>query len=277
MRPSRSFLGRILTTAALSFLVLAAGYADSPLDKADGPKCPGGDWGYAESDGPEKWVGLSPCNCQCGNGGEQSPIDIVRPQRAALPPIRPSYGVVQALPVENNGHDIEATIPSNEPADKVTLRIGNVAFRLGRFHFHTRSEHMVAGKDAPIEMHLVNATPGGRTAVIGVFIQPGPANPELTKIWNQLPERKGDEITVTDFNLAALLPKSRASYRYAGSLTTPACGQGLQWIVMVNPITMTSDQIGKLQKIFLGNEEFPKGNRRPVQPLNGRTVLTDVR
>lgn len=276
MRPSRSFLSRVLTAAALPFVVLAAGYAVSPLEK-DGPSCPGGAWGYAKDNGPEKWVGLSPCNCQCGSGGEQSPIDIVRHQRAALPPLRPSYGVVQALPVENNGHEIRATIPSTEPAAKVTLRIGNVAFRLDQFHFHTPSEHRVAGKEAPIEMHLVHATPGGRIAVIGVFIQQGKANPELTKIWNQLPERKGDKITVTQFNLAALLPKSLASYRYAGSLTTPSCGQGVQWNVLAGPITMTPEQIGKLRKIFFGNEEFPNGNRRPVQPLEGRTVLTDMR
>lgn len=277
MRPSRSFLSRILTAAALPFLVLAAGYAVSPLEKEGGPKCPGGAWGYAADDGPEKWVGLSPCNCQCGNGGEQSPIDIVRPQRAALPPLRPFYGVIPALPVENNGHEIRATIPSGEPAGKVTLRIGDVAFRLDQFHFHTPSEHRVGGKEAPIEMHLVQATPGGRIAVIGVFIQPGKANPELTKIWDQLPERKGDKITVTDFNLAALLPKSLASYRYAGSLTTPTCGQGVQWNVLASPITMTPEQIKKLQKVFFGNEEFPNGNRRPVQPLNGRVVWTDAR
>ncbi len=271
MRPPRSFLSRILLIAALPFLVLAAGHAVSPLEKESGPGCPGGNWGYTEENGPGKWVGLSPCNCQCGDGGEQSPIDIVHPESAKLPPLRPSYGVLPTLPVENNGHEIKATLPSGEPANKGTLRIGNVDFRLDQFHFHTRSEHKVAGKDAPIEMHLVHAT-GGRIAVIGVFIQPGPANSELTKIWNQLPERRGDKITVASFNLAALLPKNLSSYRYAGSLTTPTCGQGVQWNVLANPITMTQAQIEKLQKIFLGNAEFPKGNRRPVQPLNGRTV-----
>lgn len=273
MRPSRSFLSRILAAAVLPFLVLAAGYAVSPVEKEDGAQCPGGPWGYAEENGPEKWVGLSPCNCQCGDGGEQSPINIDHPESAALPSLVPLYGDIPVLPVENNGHEIRATISSGEPAPKLTLRIGKMAFRLVQFHFHTPSEHTVAGKAAPIEMHLVHASPGGRIAVIGVFIQKGQANPELTKIWNQLPERKGDKITVASFNLAALLPKNLSSYRYAGSLTTPTCGQGVQWNVLAHPITMTQEQIEKLQKIFLGNKEFPNGNRRPVQPLNGRTVL----
>jgi carbonic anhydrase len=46
----------------------------------------------------------------------------------------------------------------------------------------------------------------------------------------------------------------------------------VQWNILASPITMTPEQIKKLQKIFFGNKEFPNGNRRPVQPLNGRTV-----
>src|SRR5689334_13593684 len=128
MRPSKSFLIRTLASAAL--LVLANGYTAFPTEKEGGPDCPGGDWGYAEDNGPDHWAELSPCNCQCGNGGEQSPIDIVRTQRMALPPLRPSYRVVQELPVVHNGHEIRATIPSSAPAEDVTLRIGDVDFRL---------------------------------------------------------------------------------------------------------------------------------------------------
>ena len=276
MRPSRLFLSRILAAAALPFLVLAAVYAVSPTEKA-GPSCPGGDWGYAENNGPAKWVGLSPCNCQCGNGGEQSPIDIVNPQRAALPPIVPSYGVVE-LEVKHTGHEIKARVLSGLPAQR-SIRIGTVSFELSEFHFHTPREHLVAGQDPPhtIEMHMVHSTPGGRIAVLGIFINQGGANPQLTKIWDRLPVRPGDKITVTNFDLAALLPRNLASYRYAGSLTTPTCGQGVQWNVLANPITITPDQVKKLQDLFYRNAQFPNGNRRrPLQALNGRTVFTDV-
>ena len=270
MKPSRLFLRAVLIAAVLPFLVLAATHAAPP-----GP-CPTGHWGYSKSNGPEKWPQLSPCNCQCADGGEQSPIDIVHPEHAILPPLAPSYGTIQDLLVENNGHEVRATISPKEPADRVTLRIGDVEFRLVQFHFHTPSEHRVAGQEAPIEMHLVHKTPGGRLAVVGVFIQPGEANPELTKIWERLPKRSGQTARIASFDLAGLLPASLASYRYAGSLTTPACGQGVQWNVLAGPITLTSEQIQKLRNIFYGNREFPNGNRRPVQPLNGRTVLTDV-
>jgi carbonic anhydrase len=272
MKPSRSFLRSVLMAAVLPLLFLAAAYAAPPQPGG----CPTGNWGYHKPIGPENWSRLSPCNCQCADGGEQSPIDIVNPEHASLPPLMPSYGVVHDLLVENNGHEVRATIPSGEPADHVTLRIGTVEFRLVQFHFHTPSEHKVAGQEAPIEMHLVHKTPGGRLAVVGVFIQPGEGNPELTKIWDRLPARKGQAVRIASFDLAGLLPPSLASYRYAGSLTTPACGQGVQWNVLAGPITLTSEQIRKLQAIFYGNKDFPNGNRRPVQPLNGRTVVTDV-
>jgi len=38
---------------------------------------------------------------------------------------------------------------------------------------------------------------------------------------------------------------------------------------------MSAEQIQDFAKIFSG-EEFPHGNRRPVQPRNGRMLLTDL-
>jgi len=47
---------------------------------------------------------------------------------------------------------------------------------------------------------------------------------------------------------------------------------------MAESIEMSRQQINfnNFRAIFSG-EEFPHGNRRPVQPLNGRTVLTDLK
>jgi carbonic anhydrase len=49
----------------------------------------------------------------------------------------------------------------------------------------------------------------------------------------------------------------------------------VQWNVLASSITLSSWQIEDLRKIFSG-KLFPDGNRRPVQPLNGRVVVTDV-
>jgi carbonic anhydrase len=66
----------------------------------------------------------------------------------------------------------------------------------------------------------------------------------------------------------ALLPANRTSYRYDGSLTTPPCSEGVKWIVMATPIQLDAAQVGTFRQII-------SGNNRPVQPLNGRPVMTD--
>ena len=228
-------------------------------------------WGYED---PARWPSLSPCYAPC-DGGEQSPIDIERPETRDLPPLEFSYGVLHELAVENNGHTVEAKVSAQDAADKVTLRLQGSDYRLLQFHFHAPSEHRVAGEEVPIELHLVHSGPGGRLAVVGVFIREGAPNAELSKIWSHLPKRPGQETEVHDFDLRGLLPKSLASYRYAGSLTTPACGQGVQWIVLARPLTLAAAQIDDFQRIYSG-KLFPDGNRRPLQPLNGRLVATDA-
>jgi carbonic anhydrase len=252
--------------SVVAFTACAAGLAEKPA--AD---CCRVHWGYED---PARWPSLSPCYAPC-NGGEQSPIDIENPETRNLPPLEFSYGTLHEIPVENNGHTIEAKVSAEDPADKVTLRIQGVDYRLLQFHFHTPSEHKMSGEEAPIELHLVHSGPGGRLAVVGIFIREGEPNAELSKIWSDLPKKPGDETEVHDLDLRGLLPASLASYRYSGSLTTPACGQGVQWNVLARPITLSADQIEEFRKIYSG-KLFPDGNRRPVQALNGRVVVTDV-
>jgi carbonic anhydrase len=247
-------------------VALAACAAAGPAKKppADCCKVP---WGYEV---PEGWATLSPCYAPC-NDGEQSPIDIVNPAARSLPPLELSYGTLPELPVKNDdGHTVKAYVSSKEPADRVTLRIDGIDYRLDEFHFHIRSEHKVSGEDEPMELHMVHKSPEGRAAVIGIFIREGDPNPELSKIWADLPKEPGDKTVVKDFDLRGVLPPSLASYRYAGSLTTPACGQGVQWNVLTSSITLSAEQIEEFGKLF------PGGNRRPVQKLNGRVVVTDV-
>jgi len=264
----------LLTLALLAAACVTPGPAPQPVP-ADCCKVP---WGYVPRtcsrepcDNPENWASLSPCYAECATGGEQSPIDIVNPQRQTLPAVDfSSYGKISGLKSRNDGHKIIVDIPESVPENQRSVRLGGVTYVLQQFHFHTPSEHKIRGNERPIEIHFVNATSGGRALAIGVFVNRGTSNTELAKIWKNLPGDVDGEL-----DLARLLPPGRTSFRYAGSLTNPPCGQGYQWIVYHDAIDLNQDDIQKLRDMFSG-PSFPDGNRRQVRPLNGRVVVTDV-
>ena len=64
-----------------------------------------------------------------------------------------------------------------------------------------------------------------------------------------------------------LLPRNLRYYRFAGSLTTPPCTEGVSWLVL-----KSYDHIDQAQA-----EKFTHAigshNSRSVQPLNARVVI----
>jgi carbonic anhydrase len=117
-----------------------------------------------------------------------------------------------------------------------------------------------------MEMPLVHKSADGRLAVVGVLIAQGAENAALAPLFRALPVKAGDE---TDLNvaldLAQVLPREHGAFRYPGSLTTPPCSEGVEWVVLERPITLSREQIAAFTAI-IGDDH------RPVQPLNGRTV-----
>jgi carbonic anhydrase len=62
-----------------------------------------------------------------------------------------------------------------------------------------------------------------------------------------------------------LMPADSGYYTYDGSLTTPPCSEGVRWIVLKNPITVSQAQVEQHRALF-------GDTARPVQLLQGRTV-----
>ena len=60
-------------------------------------------------------------------------------------------------------------------------------------------------------------------------------------------------------------------YSYPGSLTRPPCIQGVTFHVFEQPVLISSRQLAALSKAF------PRGNNRPVQPLDDRVVYRATR
>ena len=166
----------------------------------------------------------------------------------------------------NNGHTIQINYPAAD-----TLTLGPASYQLVQYHFHSPSEHTVDGKHFPMEMHMVHKSAGGELAVVGVLIAEGAHNAAFAPVWANLPAQKGVETHFPSVNVDvdALLPTARTSFRYDGSLTTPPCSEGVRWIIMTTPIQLSREQVGAFTRLI-------KDNNRPVQRLNGRSVVTDA-
>ncbi len=230
-------------------------------------------WSYEDKTGPANWGSISPKWSACSQGKSQSPIDIGKTTKADFPEMKANFKPAQLKIIHhthmadaiNNGHTVQVNYTEGD-----TLTIGDEQFQLLQYHFHSPSEHTVGGKHYPMEMHMVHKSAGGKLAVVGVFIEKGKHNAAFDPIWSNLPKSKGVENhfqkVLVDVN--ALLPASKTTYRYDGSLTTPPCSEDVKWIIMTTPIQLSAKQVTAFQNIT-------NGNNRPVQPLNGRSIVTD--
>ena len=215
-------------------------------------------WSYEGDTGPDQWADLSPCFAACA-GRSQSPIDLTGAAASVLDRLEPGYQTATGT-AENTGHSIQVDLQGG------TLAIGGDRYDLLQFHFHTPSEHVIDGRAAEAEIHLVHADADGQIAVLGVFVERGPANDFMTTLAPFLPGQDRADTPVA-LRLTDLLPDTLAYFTYDGSLTTPPCSESLPWIVLKTPVTFSQEQLALLKSYF------PGGNARPVQPQASRTFF----
>jgi len=220
-------------------------------------------WGYTGHNGPENWGSLSPNYQMCNIGKNQSPINITTSVDANLPPIGFNYKTPPSE-IINNGKTIQVNV---EPGSSIV--VDGVTYALKQYHFHTPSENHIAGKDFPLEAHFVHADANGNLAVVAVMFEEGKANAQLAKIWEKMP-MKADENNALKGevkNIRSFLPQKQDYYRFNGSLTTPPCSEGVKWMVMKEPLTVSKQQVKKFSQAVNGT------NNRPIQPQNARMVI----
>ena len=219
-------------------------------------------WSYEGATGPANWGTLSPAYAACADGSKQSPIDVSKTTARGLRNIAFRYRTSSHVKVVNNGHTVEWEFPEGS----ASIRIGTVVYPLIQMHFHTPSEHRVGGRSFPLELHIVHKT-ATAAAVVGFLVKRGARNATWAPLIAALP--KSGEKELEGVNLRKLLPADPRTFRYTGSLTTPPCSEGIHWNLMRTPIEMSTAQIAKFRAIY-------NGNRRPLQPLNGRTITADT-
>jgi carbonic anhydrase len=220
-------------------------------------------WDYEGHGGADKWGELAESYRACALGTEQSPIDLTDSIKATFDPLKIDWKP-QAFKIVNNGHTIQANV-----APGSTLAIGKVTYGLVQFHFHAPSEHALNGRRFAMEVHFVNAAPGGRLAVVGVLMQPGRRNAAFAAIMQAAPRSEGEKTLDQLVDPRQLLPASKVLFRYEGSLTTPPCSEVVDWNVFEQPIEVADADIKSFQSIF-------PMNARPLQPRNRRFLLRGV-
>jgi carbonic anhydrase len=199
-------------------------------------------WDYKH---PNDWGNESEV---CGKGLKQSPIELIPSEFDRVPKVYFNYLPTNFLKINDHGNF------KFFPQESNTIEFEGTEYNLAEFHFHVPAEHKVRGKTYPMEVHFVNKSKDGKAVAIGVFFELGKTNKNIKKLLQTLRQ-----------NPYNLIPSDKFSYRYEGSLTTPPCSEGLNWVVYKTPITISREQLKKFR--------FRDGpTNRAIHPRNGRKV-----
>ena len=218
-------------------------------------------WAYEGAAGPQAWGALRPEFSLCAKGRRQSPIDIQGGLAVDLEPVQFDYRASR-FAVVDNGHTVQV-----KPAPGSAIELGGRRFELQQFHFHRPAEERIDGRSFEMSLHLVHKDAQGRLAVVALLLDRGPPQPVVQQVWNNLPLELHQEAEArAALDLDALLPADRRYYTYMGSLTTPPCSEGVQWVVMRQPVTLAPEQIDLFARIY-------PMNARPVQAAAGRRIM----
>jgi carbonic anhydrase len=228
------------------------------------------EFAYTGDNGPGFWGAMSGWEACAGTSRtqRQSPIDIDHLIfDRHLGPLQLRLHETP-LALINNGHTIEEEY---EPGSSLILN--GVAYGLSQFHFHTLSEHTVAGRHASMELHAVFADPASdKKAVVGQLFVIGKTNRFIAELLTHgLPAKSGEEVDVAAqmINVADALTNTSRYYTYPGSLTTPPCTETVMWFVLHEYAQLSSEQFDAFRHV-LGN------NFRPGQRRNGRTIRSSA-
>ena len=220
-------------------------------------------WSYEGENAPYRWGDLKPDFAACKTGSRQSPIDIRNPLLSEVEPILFNYEDAP-LKVTNNGHTIQV-----DYAPGSFILYGGVRYELLQFHFHTPAENRINGRVFDMAAHLVHRSAQGRLAVVAVMFTAGREHSMLQPVWSAMPgtrDRTRERLDVA-INARQMLPADPAYFSYMGSLTTPPCTEGVQWLVMKTPVEISREQIAHFTALY-------PMNARPLQAQNDRVIKT---
>lgn len=223
------------------------------------------DWSYSGSTGPEFWGDLDSEFQACSRGTEQSPIAL-NPNEVGDEKWNTDLDYARTeFSIENNGHTIQANVVDKKGQPSNQLTLGDTDYELVQFHFHSPSEHTLAGESYEMEVHLVHKDEQDNLAVLGVLIEEGEKNKTLKDMWKWMPTSVGTSTKTVKLNPSELVPTDLSTFQYDGSLTTPPCSEGVKWSVSDSSISLSAEQLKAFQDLY-------PNNYRPIQDLGDREV-----
>ena len=256
---------RNLALPALLLLapLLASCATSAPVDDAASTAAPPADgevhWSYHGEEGPDEWGHLAKDFAACEAGDAQSPIDLpdhADEKLAEHPRIASSPTVAESV---DTGHTIQL-VPDDDASE---VEWKGDEFDLAQVHFHVLSEHTVEGRAMDAEFHFVHSTDDGQVLVLGVLAQEGDTRNEAWQPFiDGAAEPGADDLPL---DVAAMLPADPTFEEYAGSLTTPPCTEGVEWVVYHEPVELSAEQLAVLEKAY-------DDNARPTQPRGDRVA-----
>lgn len=120
--------------------------------------------------GPENWATLAPENAVCATGRNQSPIDMVSSSFKIVPGDSLNLKIADmeaGAEFVNLGTTVEV---KPEGGNGGTMTVDGTQYTMRQFHFHLPSEHLDAGTQRAMEMHMVFESSDSQLAVIGTYI-----------------------------------------------------------------------------------------------------------
>jgi carbonic anhydrase len=263
----RSASGAAPPGASSSAEPLASGQASAEPSSSAAAPPRNRPWTYTGDKGPQSWGELDPKWEPCGLGKSQSPIDLPSlgdEPRDLSDKLSVDYMSIP-LRIKNSGHTMEVQNLTDS-----FIMVGSKRFDLVHFHFHSPSEHTVAGQRYPLEVQFVNKARDGEFAILAVLLETGEGNKALEEIWRKMPKHETQDFVNHEkkkLNVSDIVSLSEGYYHYPGSLTTPPCTEGVRWFVMKETMEIDSRSVDQFRSILGGR------TNRPVQPVGDRKVF----